>query len=67
MKTEMGKRESSIWKKRAIFGFIFASLLCALVAAPLMAYQVTKGDTLWDISERFLQNPFFWPKYLVLN
>ncbi len=67
MKTEMGKRKFSIWKKRAIFGFIFASLLCALVAAPLMAYQVTKGDTLWDISERFLQNPFFWPKVWALN
>ncbi|MDH3973994.1 MAG: LysM peptidoglycan-binding domain-containing protein [Deltaproteobacteria bacterium] len=23
---------------------------------------VVKGDTLWDISEKYMKNPFFWPK-----
>ncbi len=33
----------------------------------LQAYQIKRGDTLWDISERFLKNPFLWPKVWALN
>ncbi|OGP91203.1 MAG: hypothetical protein A2156_02775 [Deltaproteobacteria bacterium RBG_16_48_10] len=51
--------------------FCVVSVLTLSVAFSLFAqekkeaeeiYTIKKGDTLWDISSRFLQNPFLWPK-----
>jgi len=53
--------------------------LCLILAAPTGAdelqlkpdhperYTVVKGDTLWDISSRFLQSPWHWPKIWTIN
>jgi LysM repeat protein len=30
-------------------------------------YVIAKGDTLWDLSQKFLNNPWYWPKIWSLN
>jgi len=37
---------------------------CVLIA---LAYRVQKGDTLWDLSEEFLKDPFLWPDLWNVN
>lgn len=30
-------------------------------------YTIVKGDTLWDLSQKFLNNPWYWPKIWSIN
>ena len=38
-----------------------ASICLGLSALLASAYIVKEGDTLWDLSDEFLKDPFAWP------
>jgi hypothetical protein len=39
----------------------------APVAGAPAEYTIQRGDTLWDLSQKFLANPWYWPKIWSLN
>ena len=50
-----------------LMGLSAASLALDLKTDAPQRYVVKKGDTLWDISERFANDPWQWPQIWYLN
>jgi len=50
-----------------VMKFKHSALLVAACVLLVFAYRVQKGDTLWDLSEEYLGDPFAWPDLWKVN
>lgn len=58
----MKKCSTALWLAAAVSMQAFAGNACSFLPSAPDAHVVTRGDTLWDIASRFLQNPWCWPQ-----
>ena len=50
-----------------LFLLLAGSLALPVFAAEQQIYTIKKGDSLWGISQRFIQDPFYWPNVWANN
>lgn len=55
------------WMEIPIFCVILALVCGALAQEQTRVHIVKKGDTLWDLSGYYLENPFLWPDIYEAN
>ncbi|ELI5720643.1 LysM peptidoglycan-binding domain-containing protein [Vibrio fluvialis] len=72
--TRLTRRFASVLQPRLLLLLLAAFGACAQSAPPLVlkdnaptTYTVVKGDTLWDISALYLDNPWLWPRLWQIN
>ena len=51
----------------ALMVFLLLPLITFAQSQEIKKYKIIKGDTLWDISKRDLNDPFMWPAIWKLN
>jgi hypothetical protein len=66
-KPRQKKRRRTIMTKTRIIRyvlivFLFLPLITFAETKEIKEYKVIKGDTLWDISKKELNDPFMWPR-----
>lgn len=50
-----------------LFLLLAGSLALPVFAAEEQIYTIKKGDSLWGISQRFIQDPYYWPNLWANN
>ena len=66
-----------LFSRKSLFVFFLILFIPSLAFAEMQVHQeykdytILKGDTLWDISQQELQDPFLWPilwrSYIFMN
>ena len=47
--------------------FLFLAGNSTVLGAEGQIYIIKKGDTLWDLSQRFIDDPYYWPNVWAKN
>lgn len=55
------------WLSLLILTLTLAAALPAFAQDREQTYIIKKGDTLWGISERFINDPYYWPNLWAIN
>ncbi|MCK4503297.1 MAG: LysM peptidoglycan-binding domain-containing protein [Desulfuromonadales bacterium] len=58
----------TLWRGITLLVFLLVSVTTnPAIAAEEQIYTIKKGDTLWDLSQRFIEDPYYWPNVWAKN